>query len=523
MSLLSGVLLTLSWPVHGYPAFLFTAFIPLLFIEEKISAHREQFSRYSVFFYTYPAFFIFNIATSWWIWNSTPVATLAWLFNAMFMSIVFQVYHWSRHHMYTRTEGYFLLVILWISFEYIHLNWKLTWPWLTLGNGFSTFPKWIQWYEYTGVLGGSFWVLTSNILLYKGIKIYLQKPSIKSRLVGQMVLSLSIILIPLFISEIRYQRYEEKSKPLKVVIAQPNIDPYSEQYSLPPREVVQRNLSIVKPLLDEKPAFILSPESAIQESIWEAHPDWSSTLKILTEFTRENPGKKIIIGASTFKRLSEDEPLTGSARFSEKGGFYYDRFNTAFLIDSSAHFQRHHKSKLTPGVEYMPSWGPFRVFENLAIDLGGTVGSLGIDDEQIPFISDSLKMAPLICYESVYGDFCSRFVRNGAQIIFVITNDGWWGDTPGHKQQRYFSSLRAIETRRDVARSANTGISCFVNQRGDISQATAYWEPAAIASNLNLNNKLTFYAQHGDYFGRISSFLSVLFILIAIVGKLRNK
>lgn len=232
----------------------------------------------------------------------------------------------------------------------------------------------------------------------------------------------------------------------------------------------------------------------------------------------------MVIGASTYKRLLEDDKVTRTARYHKGGDFYYDRFNTAFLVDTSFSLQRHHKSKLTPGVEYMPSWGPLSFLESMAIDLGGTVGSLAIDEEQIPFMTlDSLVVAPLICYESIYGEFCGNFVGRGAQLIFIITNDGWWGNTPGHKQHFSMARLRAIELRRSIARSANTGISCFINQRGDVFQETNYWEPAVIGQQINANDEITFYARMGDYIGRISVFLTVIFSLISIVFGIRKK
>jgi apolipoprotein N-acyltransferase len=169
----------------------------------------------------------------------------------------------------------------------------------------------------------------------------------------------------------------------------------------------------------------------------------------------------------------------------------------------------------------MPSWG---FLDKLAIDLGGSVGSLGTDKVQKPLIiNDTLKIATIICYESVFGDYCTKFVKKGAQAFFLITNDGWWGNTPGHKQHLTFTSLRAIETRRSIARSANTGISCFVNQRGDIQQATDYWVPTAIKQDININSNITFYVKYGDYFGRISVFITAIFILITIVFGIRKK
>jgi apolipoprotein N-acyltransferase len=524
LSCLSGVLFTIAWPVNGFPAFLFTAFIPLLIIEEHILKNRQNFNRFSVFFYTFPAFFIWNVAVSWWIWNSTPVATLAWAFNSMFMSIVMNVYHAVRKNLYKKSQGYFILIFLWITFEYIHLNWKLTWTWLNLGNGFAMHYQWIQWYEYTGALGGTFWIILINILIFKALKPILLKQPDRKILLQNGLFALTVILIPILISIFMYTRYIEKKDPIKVIVCQPNLDPYSTQYSMPPLEAIDVNLNLAMSVWNQQPAFIVSPESAIQEDIWEENLDVSPSLNKLKEFIAEHPDIKIVIGASTYKRYDEGEKVPNSARFHKYAKFYYDSYNTAFYVDSSGVYQKHHKSKLTPGVEYMPSGGIFKFLEKYAIDLGGTVGTLGIDDDPHPFvINNSMKIGPVICYESVFGGFCADYVRKGANALFIITNDGWWGNTPGHKQHLSFASLRAIETRRSIARSANTGISCFVNQRGDIQQATKYWEQDVISQEINLNAKVTFYTRFGDYFGRISTLVSVLFILLAIIFGIRNK
>ena len=135
---------------------------------------------------------------------------------------------------------------------------------------------------------------------------------------------------------------------------------------------------------------------------------------------------------------------------------------------------------------------------------------------------DSLRVSAVICYESVYGEFFARFARNGAELIFIVTNDGWWGYTPGHRQHFIYSRLRAIETRRSISRSANTGISAFVNQRGDILWQSEYWVPAVMKYDLNANSRITFYSRYGDYLARISAFISVMLLLIAISMALRK-
>jgi apolipoprotein N-acyltransferase len=157
-------------------------------------------------------------------------------------------------------------------------------------------------------------------------------------------------------------------------------------------------------------------------------------------------------------------------------------------------------------------WLPF--LEELSIDKGGTSGSLGIEKEVKVLETQELTFAPVICYESIYGEFNAKQCRKGAQAIFIITNDGWWQDTPGYKQHMSFSRLRAIENRRSVARSANTGISCFINQRGDVVKRSKWWEPIALKGTINLNNDITTYTKYGDVIGRSFAFVSALILLL---------
>ncbi|MFP4047906.1 MAG: nitrilase-related carbon-nitrogen hydrolase, partial [Bacteroidales bacterium] len=120
-------------------------------------------------------------------------------------------------------------------------------------------------------------------------------------------------------------------------------------------------------------------------------------------------------------------------------------------------------------------------------------------------------------YESVFGEYVSSYVRKGADVIFILTNDGWLR-SPGYMQHLHFARLRAIETRRDIARSANTGISAFINQKGELLKTTEWWERNALKGTLNANNEQTFYVEYGDYIGRVSTFLAV-FALLYLIAK----
>ncbi|HRF81798.1 MAG TPA: nitrilase-related carbon-nitrogen hydrolase, partial [Flavobacteriales bacterium] len=177
------------------------------------------------------------------------------------------------------------------------------------------------------------------------------------------------------------------------------------------------------------------------------------------------------------------------------------------------------------GVESMPFESVLGYLGDFAVDLGGVSGSLGKQEEREVLVdpASGIKLVPAICYESVFGEHVAAHVRNGGNLIAVITNDGWWGDTPGYHQHLTFSSIRAIETRRDVVRSANTGISCFVDRKGIIHQPTAWWVPTAERRTVYLNNELTFFVRNGDLIGRTAVVLVLLMLPALFVLRSRRE
>ena len=162
----------------------------------------------------------------------------------------------------------------------------------------------------------------------------------------------------------------------------------------------------------------------------------------------------------------------------------------------------YHKAKLVPGVETLPSFLSFmgKWFE----DFGGISGTLGRDSERKVFISrdNYYKAAPIICYESIYSDYITEYIRKGANILTIITNDGWWGNTPGYKQHMNYARLRAVETRKWIARSANTGISCFIDPLGNVIDPQPWDAAASIKLAVPVDSRQTFFVKHGDILSR---------------------
>ncbi len=523
LSLLSGLLFAASWPENGFAPLIFVAFVPLFFIQQQLGDTKKR----GMFWYAWLSFITWNALTTWWIWYSTDVGSiLAIALNSLFISVVFYLFHLSKVKLFQNKKGFIILLFYWITWEYFHMNWELTWSWLNLGNVFGSTPKWIQWYEYTGTLGGTAWIILVNILVYHIIKLGITKLN-DTLLIFNRIMLILLLFVPITISFIIYDNYEEKENPVEIVVVQPNTDPYTEQYDENPMVLLEKNLTMAKEKVTTTTDFLVFPESTLYDrrGIWEGNIEGSPLIRELKKYAFENPQLSIIIGASTYREIRKGEKLSNAARKFSNSDEYYYAYNTAILIDTSPNIQLYHKSKLTPGVETIPSWGILKPIEKLAIDLGGTVGTLGTDNEISVFTdAKNRKVVPIICYESVYGEFVVKPIRDGATMILVITNDGWWGNTPGHRQHFLFSILRAIETRRSIARSANTGISAFINQRGDVFQQTAYWEPAVIKQQINANDKLTYYVKNGDYIARVSVFISVLVLLISLIqGFLKKK
>ena len=516
LAVLSGLLIAASWPVRGLAPLAFVAFVPLLYLQEKIG-DRENPEKGSVFWLSFITFLIWNALTTWWVWKSTALGTIAMiLLNSLFMTCVFWAYHFVKTRLYDNKKGCYVLIIFVLAFEYLHLHWQINWPWLNLGNVFSHYHTWVQWYEFTGIAGGTVWILVTNFLVTKLIF------SLYNLKFSYIFIFLVTLLLPVIVSKIMYFTYNEQGDEVEIVVVQPNLDPYTEEFTLLPPQIIERNLSVAASLVTEKTRFVVSPESAIQEDIWLERIDKYYSIKELREFIDKYPQTCYVIGLSTLGLAPDDSENDFAARKFFDADKYFYAYNTAALITQDS-IQIYHKSRLTPGVEMMPSWWFTRWLSNFAIDLGGTVGTLKTDDEARVFSFDNHKVGTLICYETVFGEYVTEFVRNGADMLFVITNDGWWGDTPGYKQHLEFSKLRAIETRRSVARSANTGVSGFINQRGDIVEQSKYWEHTALRNTLKTNAKQTFYVRYGDYIYKISVFLTVLLAAVTVVRLIMKK
>ncbi|MBW1298838.1 apolipoprotein N-acyltransferase [Aquimarina litoralis] len=518
--ILSGLLLAIGWPTYGFPLFLFFGFVPLLVVEYKIRSNKYHKSQ--VFGYAVLAFFIWNMIATWWIYNSTPFGMwFAEIANTLLMALVFLLYHIVARRA-SFTIGTIFLICIWMSFEYLHLQWQFSWPWLNLGNGFASFTSWIQWYEYTGTFGGTLWIWIVNIGLYKSILLFIEHKD-KEILYKSALRNGGIIIIPIVISFIILKTYEEDGTSVEVVILQPNINPYTEKYNTSDDRVGALLTSLTSKEITKDTDFIIAPETVFADNNRLKTFKSSIAKKTASSIVQNYPKANFLSGISLLD-VFRDPSKAHSQTNEHKSGVFYDDYNSAFLVRPDGSDELYHKSKLVVGVENFPYQSVFKpIVGDAMIDLGGTVAKKTTQsDREVFFTKEGLGAAPIICYESVYGEFVTGYVRNNADFLAIITNDAWWDDTQGHQQHLAYAKLRAIETRRSIARSANTGISAIINQTGKVISSLAYNEQGALKGSLTTNDKITFYVRAGDYLARVAIFL-MIFIFLFSVTRRRKK
>ena len=488
--------------------------VPLLCMDRVATMLEKK----RVWIYHYSAFVLWNAITTFWVCNATVGGGLFAIFaNALQMSLVFGLFRLSKKR-FSGALPYIFLAVTWIAWERFYFDAEISWPWLVLGNSFARTLWAIQWYEFTGTLGGSLWIWMVNlgifgmlVALSDGSWLRWNRKARTAALLGMAV----VIAGPFAASHFIGQGYDMDSpEKLPVVIVQPNIDPYNKFQAM----TQDQQNAIVEGQLDKAlayrkgdslagPLLVVAPETFTGDIIVGQYGR-SRTWRRFTSFLRDYPGVSMLLGASSYDYISSRKAPSHTARKCGEG-LWVESHNSALMIDGSASTEIFHKSKLVVAVEHTPYPAVFCKIDDM---LGGVMGRCVGQDEISLLHASDIPVGCAVCYESVYGEYYTGYVRKGARAMTIITNDAWWGDTPGYKQHLSYASLRAIETRRAIARCANTGISAIISPSGEVLQPTPWWEQAVISGQLPLRDDITFFVSHGDIVGRVCSFMFMLLL-----------
>ena len=500
--------------------------VPLLCMDRIATLTEKK----RVWIYHYSAFVLWNAITTFWVCNATVGGGIfAVLANSLQMSTIFGLFRLSKKK-FTGTLPYIFLMVTWIAWERFYFDAEISWPWLVLGNSFARTTWAIQWYEFTGSLGGSLWIWLTNLGIF-GLLVSLSDGSWSTwnmKAKSAAVIGMTALLIaPPAISGAIGKEYKDSmhaEEMLDVLIVQPNIDPYNKFQALTQAQqnailegMITKELEYRKNDSTAAPLLVLTPETFTSDIIVGQY-ERSRTWRRFTSLLESYPNVNMLFGASAYDYINSQEAPSYTARDLGQG-LWVESHNSALMIDGSRRTEIFHKSKLVVAVEHTPYPRFFCPIDNM---LGGVMGRcVGQDEITLLNVEDieghKTPIGCAVCYESVYGEYYTDYIRKGARAMTIITNDAWWGDTPGYRQHLSYASLRAIETRRAIARCANTGISAIISPSGEIMKPTPWWEQAVIKGQIPLRDDITFFVSHGDITGRVCSFIHWLLLLALIV------
>lgn len=518
LSTLSGMLLGFGFPgLIPVPFLLLVAFVPLWVLHRKLVKENAGYGR--VFAHGFSAFLLYNILATYWVTNTGFGAGLfAILANSLLMCLPWLAFHWTSRQ--SPRVAHLAFAACWISFEYMHYNWPLNWPWLTLGNGFMQWPSLVQWYEVTGVFGGSAWILGCN---YLALQLY-AAPAAAPRKRRLYALAAVVVLLPIVGSLVRYVSYVPGNiGTIEVAAVQPNFEPHFEKFADNEGAQLDTFARLSKAALAAGQLdYLIFPETSFG---WvnEDDPLARVSLQALRKELEPLGLRNLVTGIDAYHVFAPGEPLTPAAR-PFRGNEMFEYLNAVVQIDlTNGDAQTYRKGVFVPGAESFPFRKVLFFLEDFVNSLGGTVAGRGTQERRLPLTSGTTKIAPVICYESVFGEYFTDYVKEGGQAVFVMTNDGWWDDTGGFRQHLWLSSLRAIETRREVVRSANVGACAFIDQRGKILQKTDYDQAGFLRGTMQLNEGETLYVRWGDIIARIALLLAGMVVLGNLTRSLRNR
>ena len=509
-------------PHCGFLALL--GFVPLLCMERiaTLSGTRR------FWIWHYGAFVLWNACTTFWVCNATVGGGLfAITVNALQMSLVFGLFRWVKKRL-GGVLPYLFLAAAWMAWERWYLvSAQISWPWLVLGNAFARSIRLIQWYEFTGTLGGSLWVWLANLGVF-GLAVALSdgrwsRWNARARTAACVALVAVFAAPPLWSAFLWKQAAPAPQETLPVAIVQPNIDPYRKFQALPQEGQNEILLGLLDGSLADpaESLLVLAPETFTGDVRLDRIAE-GPTFRRFRQYLQAHPGLTLLFGASTYEVYETIQKPTLTAR--GRPGAWYDAHNSALVTDSSGRCEIFHKSKLVVGTELTPYPRLFVPLDDWLSRIMGVGGLMGrnIGQKEISLLhAAGVPLGCAICYESVYGEYCTGYVRRGAKMLTIITNDAWWGNTPGYRQHLSYASLRAIETRRDIARCANTGVSALIDRRGSIVAATPWWEEAVLRGSVGLYGDESFFVRSGDIVGRLAVFVFLLLLLAALVRRKR--
>jgi len=535
---LSGLLLALAFPPFPFHYLIFVGLIPYFLVLEK----RETLAEINRA--TYFMAFVFSLLTVYWVGGFTVgkdyylmISGFVLLFFNPLLFLIASTLFYFALRTFSRKTAMLLFPFFWVCYEYCFSLTDFQFPWLTLGNSQSKFLHFIQLADVVGVYGLSLIILFINLFFFLSYRHYLKKSNYKIPL----TIALLLVMLPIIYGVIKENSFKESGKKIRVGLVQPDLDPYEKWSGGNLNEITGKYLSLSREAVAKKAELVIWPETALP--VYLLSGQYTEDLDSIRNFV--NASKvSLLTGMPNFISYMKNEKVPSDAKYNQAGDFYFTNYNAILLFNpDSIRIQSYGKMKLVPFGEHTPFADQLPFLGDLikwGVGLGGwnigkdtTNFKLGISPPAADYELGETQSTnnqqlttninAVVCYESIFPELIAAFAQRGSEMIAVVTNDSWYGNTSGPYQHKEISVLRAVENRRSVVRAANGGISCIVNPLGVTVAETKMYTKDVLVGNVSLNSEKTFYTRHPFLVPVTSSVLSLWIFGIFILFKLKAK
>jgi apolipoprotein N-acyltransferase len=475
-AVVSGVALVLSFPPVAARPLCFIALVPLV-----VALYRKPWPRKVFFRAGYVFGVVFFLGLLWWIVKLVPSAsiTMPWLMApalivlVSYLSLYPALVFWLSGVLARRAGIAVVLVVpsLWALFEMIRSAGELGFPWGAIAYALAREPVFIQGAKLFGLFGlGALIVLVNTMLS----QVFLAKRW-KTRGVYAAMAVLVLAAIAAHgkkeIGDFAHSEGEE----VTIAVAQPNVDlrvKWEAFFTDSTFKLIDR---LCREAANSRAKITVFPETAAPVYI-RYQPNYMQRLARLAD----ELDMAIYIGFLDGRYEGQNDSLL--------------IFNAAGLFDGNDVFVQYDKMHLLPFGEAIPLAWKFPSFKKL--DFGQANFHPG--PRRPPASSRVGALGPMICFESIFPDIARRSTKDGAQLLVNITNDGWFGLTPGPYQHAEMAIFRAVENHRYLVRSANEGVSGIVDPVGRVDSPLALYKEGVVVRNIRPLQRVTVYTRFGD-------------------------
>ena len=497
LSLLSGILLILSFPNFDLEFFAWFALVPLFYSIEGKGSYRS----FKLGFLTGIVSFLgilYWIVVAVHTYGNIPLvpSVLILLLLVAYLSLFIGAFAFLTRLIQIRSglQPVLFTPFLWVALEYLRSLLLTGFPWANLSYSQYLNLPFIQMADITGAYGPSFVILLVNATLFWILRQWPKRIFPFKEVIVTAILLLGFLIYG-YIKMGMVDRQVIQNPPLKIGLVQGDIDQsikWDKAFQLETLKIYEK-LSFR--VAEEKQDLIIWPETA-------------------TPFFFQD--------AKEYQPLVLDIPKKTSAFLLFGSPFYkiergkVNHYNSAYLVSPSGEIVgKYDKIHLVPFGEYVP-------MQDLLFfigSLGEGIGDFHSGKEIYNFSLPQGKFGVLICFEIIFPDLCRKFVKKGANFLVTITNDAWFGRTSAPYQHFSMAAFRAVENRVFIARAANTGITGIIDPKGKILKEGGIFRQEAMNGMIRLSNQKTFYTLHGDVFAWAGSAFSILLLAYALFQK----